>query len=58
MLSLYDIYNNVITDNSLGLGLRGSESSLIDEMAEKGLGEDSGVSGRKGNLKWPLVEAA
>lgn len=34
MLSLYDIYNNVITDNSLGLGLRGSESSLIDEMAE------------------------
>nr|POE82884.1 tyrosine/dopa decarboxylase 3 [Quercus suber] len=34
MHSLYNIHNNVITGNSLGLGLRGSESSLIDEMAE------------------------
>ena len=34
MLGLYNIHNNVITDNSLGLGLRGSESSLIDETAE------------------------
>ena len=53
MLSLYNIHNNVITDNSIGLGLRGSESSLIDEMAETfGLLESREGLGRGLRSEW------
>ena len=53
MLSLYNIHNNVITDSSIGLGLRGSESSLIDEMAETfGLLESREGLGRGLRSEW------